>query len=140
MALCREKGEGVMKKLILAALGGLMASAVWAADPVEGVWQTEVDDGAFAFVTMAPCGAAFCGKITQSFKEDGSEYESENKGKTIVIDMVPQGDGAYEGSVFRPSNGKTYYGTIQVTGDKLKLAGCVLGGLICSKQTWTRVQ
>ncbi len=127
-----------------AILGGvavvLWAGAAMAADPVEGVWQTEVDDGAYAHVTMAPCGAAFCGKITQSFNADGSVYASENVGKTIVIDMVPQGGGAYGGSVFRPSNGKTYYGTIVVTGDALKLAGCVLGGLICSKQTWARVE
>lgn len=128
-----------MKALILAALGGLMATAALA-DPVEGVWRTEVDDGAYAHVTMAPCGPAFCGTITESFHEDGSPYESENVGKVIVIDMVPQGEGEYEGSVFRPSNEKTYYGTISLSGDTLKLSGCVLGGLICAKQSWSRVQ
>ncbi len=128
-----------MKALFLAALGGLFATAALA-DPLEGVWQTEVDDGAYAHVTMAPCGAAICGKITASFNEDGSPLETENLGKTIVMDMVAQGEGEYEGSVFRPSNGKTYYGTITLAGDSLKLAGCVLGGLICAKQTWARVQ
>lgn len=128
-----------MKVFAVAAALAMMAGAAWA-DPVEGIWQTEVDDGAFAHVTIAPCAAAFCGKITASFKEDGSPYESENKGKTIVIDMVPQGDGAYEGSVFRPSNGKTYYGTITLGGDTLRLAGCVAGGLLCKKQNWKRVK
>lgn len=128
-----------MKKFALAA-----ALALWGgtavADPLEGVWQTEVDDGHYAHITIKPCAAAFCGKITTAFNADGSEYDSENTGKTIVIDMVPQGDGDYEGSVFRPSNGKTYYGTIALNGNKLKLAGCVAGGLICSKQNWTRVK
>ena len=128
-----------MKALFLAALGGLFATAALA-DPLEGVWQTEVDDGAYAHVTMAPCAAAFCGTITASFNEDGSPLETENLGKVIVIDMMPQGEGEYEGSVFRPSNGKTYYGTITLAGDTLKLAGCVLGGLICAKQNWSRVQ
>jgi uncharacterized protein (DUF2147 family) len=134
------KGRMNMKILTLAAIGSLLATAVWAADPVEGVWQTEVDDGAYAHVTMAACGAAFCGKITESFNADGSPYPSENIGKTIVIDMIPQGGAAYEGSVFRPSNGKTYFGTISLEGNKLRLAGCVMGGLICSKQTWSRVK
>jgi uncharacterized protein (DUF2147 family) len=128
-----------MKSIILAGAFGLIATAAWAADPLEGVWQTEIDDGAYAHVTISPCAAALCGTITASFHEDGSPYDSENVGKVIVIDMVPQGEGAYEGSVYRPSNEKTYYGTIALQGDVLKLSGCVLGGLICAKQTWSRV-
>ena len=128
----------MMKKVLLAALLCLGAGAALA-DPLEGTWKTEVDDGAYAYVVISPCAAAYCGTITQSFHEDGSEYASENKGKKIVIDMVPQGDGAYEGSVFRPSNGKTYYGTIALSGNSLKLSGCVMGGLICAKQSWSRV-
>jgi uncharacterized protein (DUF2147 family) len=131
--------ENPMKTFALAAAFAVFGAAAMA-DPLEGVWQTEVDDGAFAHVTIAPCAAAYCGKITSTFKDDGSAMESPNKGKTIVIDMVPQGDGAYEGSVFRPSNGKTYYGTIALNGNKLKLSGCVAGGLICAKQNWTRVK
>lgn len=118
------------------ALFGTMA----AADPLEGVWQTEVDDGSFAHVTIKSCGTALCGTITETFKADGSKYASDNKGKQIVKEMVPQGDNQYEGSVFRPSNGKTYYGTIALAGNKLKLSGCVMGGLICAKQNWSRVK
>lgn len=128
-----------MKTIALAAVLALFGAAA-SADPLEGVWQTEVDDGAYAHITIKPCAAAFCGKITKTYKEDGSEYDSENKGKTIVIDMVPQGEGYYEGSVFRPSNGKTYYGTIELNGNKLRLSGCVAGGLICAKQNWSRVK
>lgn len=128
----------MFKKLLLAAALAFGAGAAFA-DPVEGVWQTQEDDGAYAFVKMAPCGPNFCGKIAQTFKA-GAEYKSENLGKTLVIDMAAQGDGEYEGQVWRPSNDKIYYGTISLSGDSLKLAGCVAGGLICSKQTWTRVK
>ena len=128
-----------MKTMLTAVVIGLVGSAAFA-DPIEGVWQTEVDDGAFAHVTIQPCASAYCGKITGSFKEDGSAYQSPNKGKTIVIDMVPQGDGTYDGSVFRPSNGKTYVGSIALNGDALRLSGCVMGGLICAKQNWKRVK
>lgn len=130
-----------MKRMMMTVLASVVfAGAAWAADPVEGIWKTEVDDGAFALITISPCAAAYCGSISKTYKEDGTEYESENKGKMIVIDMMPQGDGNYEGQVFRPSNGKTYYGTIVLNGDQLKLSGCVAGGLLCGKQNWTRIE
>lgn len=127
-----------MKTTVIAAMFTLIAGAAFAADPLEGMWQTEVDDGAYAHVQIKPCGAALCGTIAKTFK-DGAEYKSENLGKKLVIDMKPQGDGEYEGEVWRPSNNKIYYGTIELSGDKLRLAGCVAGGLICAKQNWKRV-
>lgn len=126
-----------MKKLMMTVALVLAAGAAQA-DPVEGMWETQVDDGAYAHINIKPCGAAFCGVIAKTFKE-GAEYKSENLGKKLVIDMVPQGDGEYEGQVWRPSNDKIYYGTIELSGNTLKLAGCVAGGLICSKQNWKRV-
>ncbi|KUP93714.1 DUF2147 domain-containing protein [Tritonibacter horizontis] len=116
-----------------------LAGAALAADPIEGTWQTEPDDGAYAHVAMAPCGAALCGTITSTFNANGA-YQSPNLGKTLVIDMVAQGGGAYEGKVWRPSNDKIYLGKMDLNGDTLRLRGCVAGGLICSKQTWTRVK
>ncbi|HKL69357.1 DUF2147 domain-containing protein [Salibaculum sp.] len=128
-----------MKKILtmVAAMLGLATTA--AADPAEGVWQTQVDDGAYAHVTISTCGNAVCGTIGRTFESDG-EYESENIGRQIVIDMVPQGDGSYEGRVWRPSNDKIYIGKMDLEGDRLRLRGCVLGGLICSSQTWARIQ
>ena len=115
-----------------------MAGAAMAQDPVIGVWQTEVDDGAFAHIDMAQCGDAICGMIIRAFNADG-EYQSPNIGRQIVIDMVPQGDGAYEGSVWRPSNDRIYIGRMQLRGNQLDLRGCVAGGLLCARQTWARV-
>ncbi|WP_149140504.1 DUF2147 domain-containing protein [Gemmobacter caeruleus] len=128
-----------MRKLVLAVIGlGLMAGAALA-DPIEGVWQTQEDDGAYAHVTIKPCGAAFCGNITQTFK-NGKDFASPNIGKQIVIDMVAAGGGAYEGKVWRPSNNKIYVGKAQIAGSGMKLSGCVAGGLICKAQSWKRVK
>ncbi len=126
-----------MKRFALVA-ALIMAAGAAFADPVEGLWQTQEDDGAYAHVKMAPCGPNFCGVIVKTFK-DGAEYKSENIGKQLVINMAPQGDGQYEGQVWRPSNNKVYYGTIALNGNKMKLAGCVAGGLICAKQNWTKL-
>jgi uncharacterized protein (DUF2147 family) len=128
-----------MKILTAAAAAIVMVAGAAFADPVEGTWQTQPDDGAYAQVLIAPCGANFCGKITRTFK-NGAEYKSPNIGKTLVIDMAPKGAGKYEGKVWRPSNNKIYSGKIALSGKSLNLAGCVAGGLLCSKQTWSRVK
>ena len=128
-----------MKRFALALAGLVISTGAALADPVEGVWKTEVDDGAYAHIQMAPCGAAYCGVIAKTFNASG-EYQSENLGKKLVIDMVPNGDGSYAGSVWRPSNNKIYIGKMTLNGNKLKLKGCVAGGLICSGQNWVRVQ
>lgn len=117
---------------------GLTALAA-AADPIEGVWRTEPDEGAFAYVTIAPCGDKFCGVITQTFNASG-EFVSPNTGRQIVSGMAPVGGRKYEGRVWRPSNDKTYLGKIELQGDRMALRGCIAGGLICAKQDWIKVQ
>ncbi|MEZ5884765.1 MAG: DUF2147 domain-containing protein [Paracoccaceae bacterium] len=127
-----------MKTTILAAAFALASGAAFA-DPIEGLWQTQPDDGAYAHVQIAPCGTNFCGTIVKTFNASG-EYKSPNLGKQIVSNMAPKGNGTYEGKVWRPSNGKTYLGKIALNGKAMKLAGCVAGGLICAKQNWTKVK
>mgnify|MGYP000054794130 CR=1 FL=1 len=122
----------------IAALSfGLAGAAL--ADPLEGTWKTQVDDGSYAHVNIAPCGPNYCGKIAQTFNGNGA-YKSPNIGKTLVIDMAPAGGGKYNGKVWRPSNDKIYIGKMALAGDSVKLSGCVAGGLICSKQTWSRLK
>ena len=129
-----------MKRTIIAAIVGIgFAGTAMAADPAVGVWKTQPDDGAYAHVKMTPCGGAICGTIQRTFNASG-EYQSENIGKQLVIDMKPDGSGKYAGKVWRPSNNKIYIGKMTVAGNSLKLSGCVAGGLLCSKQDWQRVQ
>ncbi len=129
-----------MKHLIAAMLAAAFATATAAQDAAVGMWQTEVDDGSFAYVEMTHCGGAVCGTIRQTYKSDGVPFQSENIGRQIVIGMAPNGDGTYAGQVYRPSNGKTYVGKMQVSGNALRLKGCVAGGLLCASQNWARVQ
>ena len=128
-----------MKTIALAAALALTATVALAADPIEGLWQTQADEGATAFVQIGPCGAAFCGTIIKTFKGK-EEYASPNLGKQIVTGMAPAGGGAYKGKVLRPADNKVYNGKAQVNGTSMKLSGCVAGGLICKSQTWTRLK
>lgn len=128
-----------MKALILAALAALPMAGAAQADPIEGVWQTEPDDGAYALVTIAPCGAAFCGTVTRTFNA-GGEYDSPSKGRQIVRQMVPEGGGRYRGRVWRPANDRIYIGKATLDGERMKLSGCVAGGLLCKSQTWAKLR
>lgn len=116
----------------------LLAGAAHA-DPSAGIWKTQPgDDGAFGHVTIAPCGSAICGTLTRSFDPAGKEFNSAAKGKRIIWDMVPQGGGAYaKGKIWAPDRDKTYNSKMTLSGNVLKVSGCVLG--ICRDQTWTRV-
>ena len=128
-----------IRTFAIAALVALVPAGAALADPIEGVWQTQPDEGAYALVQVQPCGQGFCGTIARTYKA-GAEYNSPNKGKQIVRGMVPQGGGKYQGQAWRPANNKVYNGKATVSGNQMSLAGCVAGGLICKSQTWVRVQ
>ena len=128
-----------MKSFALASIAALGFASAGFADPIEGVWRTEPDGGAFAYVTISPCGDRFCGAITQTFNANG-EFVSPNTGRQIVREMMPVGGGKYEGKVWRPSNDKIYTGKIDLSGNQMALRGCIAGGLICARQDWVRVR
>lgn len=126
-----------MRMIMTAAIAAIgFAGAAWA-DPAEGTWKTQVDDGAYAYVKMSMCGSDLCGTIARTFNSDG-EYKSANLGRKLVWDMTPAGGGDYEsGKVWQPSKDKTYKSKMSLSGNTLKVSGCI--GPICKKQTWSRV-
>ena len=131
-----------MKSVLTATVAVLGFAGVALADPAEGVWKTEVDDGAYAHISIAKCGAKLCGTFVRTFNSDG-EYKSDVIGKRVFWDMNPEGGGVYSsdksGRIWRPSNDKTYKSKMTLTGtNSLLVQGCV--GPICPKQNWTRVK
>jgi len=128
-----------MRHALIMAL--LLAAAPALADPVEGLWRTARDDnGNSGQIAIAPCGEKFCGTLVKAFGPDGAERASDNIGKYIVWDMVPQGGGAYgDGKVWSPDRDKTYASKMVLSGDTLAVKGCVL--FICRDGgKWTRVK
>jgi uncharacterized protein (DUF2147 family) len=131
----------------------LAATAAGAADPA-GVWLTE---GGKARVRVSACGNALCGAIvalkdptdpgTGRPKTDKNNADAGKRGRPmigvqILLGMKPSGTaGRWAGQVYNAEDGKTYTGYITLTGaNSLKLEGCVMGGLICKSQGWTRAQ
>lgn len=61
-------------------------------------------------------------------------------GVSILIGMKQSGANEWEGRVYNPKDGGTYDAYLkQPQADAVRLEGCVLGGIICDGETWTRV-
>ncbi|MBT2130656.1 DUF2147 domain-containing protein [Aliiroseovarius lamellibrachiae] len=128
-----------MKRVLAAVAVTFTMAAPALADPVLGVWKTQVDDGHYAHVTFSKCGGEkICGVISKAFDASG-EITTPNIGKRLVWDMQAQGDGYYKnGTIWQPSTGKEFSSKMTMSGNSLKVSGCV--ALFCKKQTWTRVK
>ena len=60
-------------------------------------------------------------------------------GARLLNDFKPSGSGQWRGTVFVPDMDLRVGGKIQVVDDnRLKVSGCILKGLMCRSQVWTR--
>ncbi|MBA5778032.1 DUF2147 domain-containing protein [Stappia sp. F7233] len=126
-------------------LPAILATNAFAAG-AEGVWARPSGSSR---IEIASCGNALCGKIIW-LKEPRNDVNNPDPAKRanpllgtqIVLGMVPTGKGeSWKGKVYNAEDGKTYTGFITLEGsNKMKLEGCVLGGLICKGETWSRVK
>jgi uncharacterized protein (DUF2147 family) len=123
----------------LISSGGVSAGP----DPLVGTWMTEERDSK---VRVAPCGKAYCATIvwakkalTDDKNPDPSLRNRGIVGVQLTRNMVPDGAGTWTGSIYNPEDGKTYSASMTLKGPNgLQVSGCVLGGLICGSDTWTR--
>lgn len=136
-----------MRPVLLAALFLACAPALahaQAGPQPTGTWLTPGGDSQ---IRIGRCGAAYCGtiaKVMAGETRDVNNPDAGLRGRSLVgvaltRDMRPSGEG-WEGSLYNFRDGKTYTGKLAMKGPNvLELSGCVLGGLICKKQMWTRV-
>ncbi len=128
------------------ALSVIAPLAVAAADAT-GEWLIEDGD---ARVRIAPCGADLCGNVAW-IKEGSPTVDVNNPdptkrsrpllGSAVLLALKPSGAGQWTGSLYDAENGRTYVGKLSIIDEHhIKVAGCVLGGLICESQTWTRTR
>ncbi len=142
--------------LCLATIGlpGLtVVRSALAAEPV-GDWYTGDRDSQ---VRIVKCGGALCGAIvwlkvpidpaTGRAKTDKNNPDPKLQkrpllGVAIVLGMRPSGTPSqWSGKVYNADDGRTYSGSFTVVGpNRAELKGCVLGGLFCKSQVWTRAK
>ncbi len=114
----------MFRRSAIMAFGLTLFAGAACADPVEGNWRLQ--SGATAQISS--CVSGLCIQLTSG------KYS----GKRIGT-LKPDGSSGYTGSLTDPATDKTYSGKGTLSGDVLKMNGCMLGGLICRAQTWTRL-
>ncbi|MBV5264305.1 DUF2147 domain-containing protein [Pinisolibacter aquiterrae] len=133
-------------KVWAAAMGVLLLAAGSAsAGEATGVWMRS---SGTSKIRIDKCGAALCGTVVWEksprkdiYNPDAAKRDEPITGRRILLGMKPSGEDKWKGEVYNAEDGKTYTGYITLTApDQLKLQGCVLGGLICKSDTWSRAR
>ncbi|MEO7634253.1 MAG: DUF2147 domain-containing protein [Sphingomicrobium sp.] len=125
---------------LLIALGGVAANAS-AKAPLEGQWRNPKGS---VTVRVAPCGDAWCGTVIDA---SGKAKASARKGGTreligtrILSDVRLAARGEYKGRAFDPKRNIHAPATLRLLGPgTMVVRGCMLRGIICKEQRWTRV-
>ncbi len=122
----------------LLAVAALLAQTTAAG--IEGQWT---NPSGSVTIRMAPCGAAYCGTVTQASdkaKADAAKGGTkELVGTELLTGFTPDSKGNWSGRLFVPDIPiKTKAKLAQVGSDQLKVTGCSPSGLICKSQVWTR--
>jgi uncharacterized protein (DUF2147 family) len=138
--------RAVVVALIAALLSG---TAAYAESGAEGTWQTPDDN---AVVKIEACGDALCGHIITSdrLKTHPDQTDERNQNAALrarslkglmLLDGLKGGPTQWSGgALYDPENGKTYSGSIKLTGaDTLQLTGCVFSPF-CKSETWNRIK
>lgn len=126
---------------------GLLASPAGAVpsgrpgDPVTGLW---INPHHSVAVQNELCGNALCGRVvwaSSGAKEDARDSGVPNLiGVDLLQDYRPRGPGEWKGTVFVPDMGHKFSSELDVLGpDRIRISGCILHGLVCKSQVWTRI-
>ncbi|MGC4026470.1 MAG: DUF2147 domain-containing protein [Mesorhizobium sp.] len=113
----------MFRKIGVTAAALLIATSAAFADDIVGNWKTNSGE------TAAIAGGGPFSITIKTGKYSGKRIGTLNAG----------GDGKYTGEITDPATDKTYSGKAALSGDSLKMSGCVLGGLICKTQNWKRM-
>ena len=108
-----------------------------AAEPT-GDWRTE--DGS-AIIRVDNCRGALWGVVAWE-KEPGRDSRSGRPtlGSPVLINMRPSSQARWDGQIYNARTARPTTPMSRMVGDNtLRVEGCVLGGVFCGGQRWTRV-
>lgn len=113
--------SAIIRLAAAGAILGASAAGAFSAEPIEGTWKRPSTG---TIVTYSASGGQYCGTV------QNGEYKGQSIG-------CMTGSGAdYKGKVVALDEGKTYTGKAKITGNAMKLEGCVL--VLCKGETWQR--
>ncbi len=94
-------------------------------------------------VETGSCGGNLCGWVVWAAPQAVIDARESGVTRLVGTELLKNyrstGPGRYQGQVFVPDMGRTFYSTIKQNGaNSLRISGCILGGLICKSQDWHR--
>jgi uncharacterized protein (DUF2147 family) len=138
--------SAISKSLALALVALTAATPVFAdeapASPLATEWRNPSNS---VHVRIDKCDGQLCGTVTWASAKaqaDARRGGTENLvGTRLFRDLEPAGAGKWRGKVFVPDIRKTFSGTLSFADSNTMIGkGCVLFGVICKSQTWSRVR
>jgi len=126
----------------LALLLGQATAPTPTPDRSVGIWRNPKDT---VRVRSRHCGDRMCGTVI--WASDKAKADAARGGHPDLIgmdlfkDFRRDNKGLWHGRVFVPDINKTFTGTITVLNpNTIKGTGCLVGGVFCKSQVWTRVE
>lgn len=107
------------------------------ADKAIGVWLREKEGWQIEF---KPCGDKLCGEVISG---EGVDKKTGGPvvGVQMLFDLEKKNDDTWVGKMYNPGDGNEYKGKVKVLeADRVKMSGCMLGGLVCRSEKWPRVE
>ena len=134
-----------MRRLLTGiALLGLTVGAPALASAQAGLDGLWTNPKRTVIVNLQPCGPAWCGKVVAA--SDKAQIDARKGGTTqligteILSGLRPAGSGRYKGRVFMPKRNMHATATVRtLNSDTLVVTGCLIAGLLCDEQRWSRV-
>jgi len=127
---------------LVAAFVASVSAPALAAGP-EGLWLVKDQTGR---IRIEKCNNVMWGSVAWQ-KEPSKDGNNPNPalkdrpivGIAILIGMSQTEANLWEGNIYNPRNGNIYKSKMSMQGEMLDIKGCVLGGLICGGEAWTRL-
>ena len=131
----------ILARLAFVALAAAVPVTASAQAALEGHWKNPKGS---VVVRVTSCGDAYCGVVVEA---SDKAKASARKGGTpkligtrILSGMKPTGNGTFKGLAFDPKRNIRAPATVRLLSPStLVVKGCVLSGIICKEQRWTRV-
>ena len=124
----------ILPRVALVALAAAVPVTA-SAQALEGKWGNPKRN---VIVDVDRCGDAFCGTV--SWASPKNRDKGVTPGTRVLSDLKRTGDGVYKGRALEPKRRMRGGATVRQVGpDVMIVRGCVIGGLLCKEQRWTRV-
>lgn len=137
-ALARHGALAAMATMGLVATTGAAAAAPAIPD---ALWLNPFRS---VVVRTGPCGERLCGWVAWAnakAEADAREHKIERLVGTMLLENYrPSGATTWRGTLYVPDMDSRFSSEIAlISPNEMKVKGCILGGLFCKSQIWTRV-